>query len=126
MFCPLCKAEFRDGFTHCSDCHIPLVATKQEADQQTVTQVWRGGNKSEFEAVLTVLQRTQIPLVFHEHLNVRGAAKLAFLGLVIGPRRTHDTEFEIRVLENDSDRARQAIRHVRRERLKQIVRSARR
>jgi hypothetical protein len=126
MFCPLCKAEFRDGFTHCSVCHIPLIATKQEADQQTVTQVWRGGNKSEFEAVLTALQRAQIPLLLREHLNVRGAAKLALLGLVIGPQRTHDTEFEIRVLENDADRARQAVRHAHRETLKQIVRSAKR
>ena len=25
MFCPSCRAEFRPGFTMCSDCHIPLV-----------------------------------------------------------------------------------------------------
>jgi hypothetical protein len=26
MFCPKCKAEYREGFTMCSDCSIPLVA----------------------------------------------------------------------------------------------------
>lgn len=25
MFCPACKAEYRSGFTICSDCHIALV-----------------------------------------------------------------------------------------------------
>ena len=25
MFCPKCKAEYRVGFTRCSDCHIDLV-----------------------------------------------------------------------------------------------------
>lgn len=25
MFCPVCKAEYRQGFTECSDCQTPLV-----------------------------------------------------------------------------------------------------
>jgi hypothetical protein len=25
MFCPLCKAEYRQGFTHCADCDVELV-----------------------------------------------------------------------------------------------------
>jgi hypothetical protein len=25
MFCPTCKAGYRDGFTECADCQIPLV-----------------------------------------------------------------------------------------------------
>jgi hypothetical protein len=25
MFCPLCKAEYRAGFSHCSDCEVDLV-----------------------------------------------------------------------------------------------------
>jgi hypothetical protein len=25
MFCPQCRAEYREGFVACSDCHIPLV-----------------------------------------------------------------------------------------------------
>ncbi len=24
MYCPQCLVEYRDGFTECSDCHIPL------------------------------------------------------------------------------------------------------
>ena len=25
MFCPECRAEYREGFTECSDCGLPLV-----------------------------------------------------------------------------------------------------
>ncbi len=25
MFCPKCRAEFREGFTHCSECDVDLV-----------------------------------------------------------------------------------------------------
>jgi len=27
MFCPECRAEYRSGFTRCSDCDVPLVST---------------------------------------------------------------------------------------------------
>lgn len=30
-FCPTCETEYRDGFTHCSDCGTPLVATLPQA-----------------------------------------------------------------------------------------------
>jgi len=30
MFCPKCKAEYREGFTHCSDCDVDLVASLPE------------------------------------------------------------------------------------------------
>ena len=26
MHCPQCRVEYRDGFTECSDCHVPLVS----------------------------------------------------------------------------------------------------
>src|SRR5215470_8985714 len=99
MFCPLCKAEFRDGFTQCSDCHLPLVATKQEADQQLVTPVWRGGSP-EFESVLTALQDAKIPLLFRERLNARRAVQASVLPSLASLRRptpVFDTEFEIKV-----------------------------
>ena len=29
-WCPKCKAEYREGFTECSTCHVPLVDTLPE------------------------------------------------------------------------------------------------
>ncbi len=26
MYCPKCRVEYREGFTECSDCHVPLSA----------------------------------------------------------------------------------------------------
>ena len=38
MFCPQCRAEYREGFFRCSDCNIPLVdqlpADRPVADRQ--------------------------------------------------------------------------------------------
>jgi hypothetical protein len=32
MFCPECRAEYRPGFTHCSDCEVDLVHELSESD----------------------------------------------------------------------------------------------
>jgi hypothetical protein len=32
MYCPQCGVEYREGFTECSDCHIPLEAGSPEAE----------------------------------------------------------------------------------------------
>lgn len=31
-FCPVCKAEYREGFYRCSDCEVELVADLEEAE----------------------------------------------------------------------------------------------
>jgi hypothetical protein len=31
MICPSCHAEYRDGFTRCADCEIPLVESLEDA-----------------------------------------------------------------------------------------------
>jgi hypothetical protein len=109
VFCPLCKAEFRDGFAQCSDCRIALVATKEEAERQTVAIVWKGG-KSELEPVLSALQQAEIGLHFREHLNVKSAVRSGLFSPVLGRvNQGHDTEFEVRVLGRDAERARLAI-----------------
>ena len=33
MFCPRCRAEYREGFTVCADCRIPLVDVLPVADE---------------------------------------------------------------------------------------------
>jgi hypothetical protein len=52
MFCPVCHAEYRPGFTHCADCDVDLVpsldeagipaASARQSDNDTAAVVWAG------------------------------------------------------------------------------------
>jgi len=33
MYCPECRAEYREGFTHCADCDVDLVEALPPEDQ---------------------------------------------------------------------------------------------
>ncbi|HEV2447001.1 MAG TPA: DUF2007 domain-containing protein [Candidatus Sulfopaludibacter sp.] len=35
MYCPQCRTEFREGFTECSDCHVPLLPGASPAEPDT-------------------------------------------------------------------------------------------
>jgi hypothetical protein len=53
MFCPRCKAEYRPGFTRCSDCGLDLVSDLPDADADAIIQnthddfreAWAGDNQ---------------------------------------------------------------------------------
>src|SRR5437899_8704266 len=59
MFCPLCRAEYRDGFTQCSDCHVGLVRSAEEARSASARDQVSSGDLSYkiSEAVPFVVQR---------------------------------------------------------------------
>jgi hypothetical protein len=65
VFCPVCKAEYREGFTRCTGCNVPLVATlpadQSEADASDLAVAWRGTDPSAFSAALAALQEAGIP-----------------------------------------------------------------
>src|SRR6478609_6300772 len=49
MFCPKCKAEYRVGFTRCSDCHIDLVDHLPVGKPATAPQDYRRFAADPFE-----------------------------------------------------------------------------
>jgi hypothetical protein len=61
MFCPLCKAEYREGFERCSDCKINLVSTYEEAQAVKVVQLWEGASVSKLNAIVGFLVDAKIP-----------------------------------------------------------------
>lgn len=62
MFCPVCKAEYRFGFTHCPDCDVDLVETLPSAQAPTDPALaWRGSDPSSFSAALAALRGAGIP-----------------------------------------------------------------
>jgi len=60
MFCPQCKAEYRFGFTKCSDCGVDLVEHLPDDSSATRNQdlavAWRGSDPSAFSAALAALK----------------------------------------------------------------------
>ena len=70
MFCPKCKAEYREGFTECADCNIPLVADLQEAPEQPpgeydYVEVLTASNQDDIATFKLILESAEIPYVVH-------------------------------------------------------------
>ena len=115
MYCPLCKAEYREGFALCSDCRIDLVSTRAEAEAAKVMLLWQGTSSSRFDGMTAALHGAQIP-----HLARSGAtverpfsiwANLPIIGPFVRMKETYDEmSWRIFVLERDSAAARMALR----------------
>ena len=63
MFCPQCKAEYRSGFTQCSDCYVDLVEAlpEQESPTQALTLLWECADETECVGVCRDLKEADIP-----------------------------------------------------------------
>ncbi len=63
MFCPLCRAEYREGFIRCSDCDVELVTFIQEehVEDNPVECAWRGTDPVAFSRVVDALREASVP-----------------------------------------------------------------
>jgi hypothetical protein len=69
MFCPLCKAEYRQGITTCSDCEVALVPSlppEEEFDARSVAKgrlepLWEGEDLALHASLLEALDAVKIP-----------------------------------------------------------------
>jgi len=77
MFCPQCKAEYRPGFTHCTDCDVDLVyelppvrkdfpeanqdASPRENEEDPFCSFWQGDDARLHAELCTVLDEAGIP-----------------------------------------------------------------
>jgi hypothetical protein len=115
MYCPLCKAEYREGFNRCSDCKIDLVSTYEEAQAVKVVQLWEGMWLSKFNAIVGVLDDANIP----NHIESSGTtpesergfwshiARIGLLGRGINPNQ--NMAWRVFVLESDYIAAKAAV-----------------
>src|ERR1700687_1183245 len=103
MFCPLCKSEYREGVTRCSNCDAPLVAlldktrgtssnTSDAPHAPTSVLLWVGKNEAEFSALVDALRENRIPAFVQEHPRA-----------ALGNRLRPDSQ--IHVLQSDLKRA---------------------
>jgi hypothetical protein len=108
MFCPLCKAEYREGFAQCSDCRLALVATSIEATSIPVECFWQGSDRRECDRLLGALSDANIAYFSKEVLKANPWPWLSILLFrFMKPRPTF--ELKIWVLQKDMVRAREAI-----------------
>jgi hypothetical protein len=68
MFCPECRGEYREGFTECADCGVPLVekltATETDpAPDAGLVALLRTGDPNELAFAEAVLTEADIPFV---------------------------------------------------------------
>jgi hypothetical protein len=72
MYCPLCGAEYRPGFTACSDCQVDLVPDPPRAssanvpiddtaDEKSFALVWSGNDSRQQAEICEALDRQKIP-----------------------------------------------------------------
>jgi len=71
MYCPLCGAEYRPGFTVCSDCQVALVpdppraasatASNDTSDEKSLALVWSGNDSRLHDEICQALDREKIP-----------------------------------------------------------------
>ncbi len=108
LYCPLCAAEYREGFTTCSDCRVPLVATRSEA-RSSRARLWKGDHQRELDLVLRELDANQIPA--HRKEIVNATSRLRIGNIPIVPNRSA-FKYEVWVFRRDLEKARSAIQSV--------------
>lgn len=67
MFCPECEAEYREGFTECSDCGVALVATldplRLAEIVEGLTPVLETSSSEELGEIVDRLEKAGVPYV---------------------------------------------------------------
>ena len=74
MYCPTCKGEYREGFTQCADCQVPLVdeLPQSESDDTPIdlVEVLSTADPGLIAFVKSVLEAEDIPYLAHgEHFS---------------------------------------------------------
>lgn len=70
MFCPVCHAEYREGFTRCADCDVALVVELRPEETPSSEEpilLWNGDDPVEYGVIATALQQAGID--FHERFS---------------------------------------------------------
>lgn len=98
MFCPECKAEYRQGFTHCADCDVELVAELPiQTPQREMRQIWVGHDELTCVSFCRQLKEERILYNVGQYLESRGR------------RMDVSWRYELAVPEGDMQRAKEIL-----------------
>jgi predicted amidophosphoribosyltransferase len=111
MFCPLCKAQRRPGFSLCSECGADLVNTKAQADDAKVRLFWSGNDQSVFSKLLGLLKEADVPNYSTSLAEERFPSVSTLVPLNFRRHQQHrQFSSQIFILEADRLRARHMVR----------------
>ncbi len=96
MFCPLCKAIYREGVRRCADCEVDLVESLDQETEDAPSLLWSGFDQRTCSEIGAALRKAGIPYSDETPQDY-------FLLASLRPR------FEIRVLSSDRERAQQVL-----------------
>ena len=108
MFCPECRSEFREGFTTCVECEVPLVSElppeEDEHRGESLVTVYGVGDPGDLALAKSLLDDAGIP---HFELgegiqDLFGMGRLGGFSIVAGP-------VQIQVPESRAEEARELL-----------------
>ena len=92
MFCPVCRSEYREGFTSCADCGVDLVPAlpperHSSPDDVALVPVFEASDEAVLMVARSLLDGEGIPYFVKNDLlqNMLGAGRLGGGNLVTGP-----------------------------------------
>jgi hypothetical protein len=88
MFCPVCKAEYRSGFTSCSDCGIALVEVAPRTEERFAAI--RSTAPTEYDTLLT---RGKDPQFYLHLLALLSSRRIPCFGKAANPVISDSTNF---------------------------------
>jgi hypothetical protein len=101
MFCPVCRLEYRPGFTQCSDCGVALVeqlpdkedstASGPPADPDAMVPLWAGVASRQYDWICAALDRV------HIHYEVS-----SLKSILISAARDQSSEIRVRAADYDA------------------------
>ena len=82
MYCPECRAEYREGFTTCSDCGVGLVENLAEPEHPKgpFVEVFESADASLMPVVASVLHGAGIPFLVQGGETAGGLYPLGSIG----------------------------------------------
>lgn len=83
MFCPNCQAEYREGFSQCSDCDVALVEAlppEPEHPKGPFTTVFRTADTSLLPVIESLLDGAEIPYLVQGEESAQGLFPLGSIG----------------------------------------------
>lgn len=102
MFCPECRTEYREGFTECADCKVPLVEEfpplasppEHKSKQSNLVTVLSTVNAAAMALAKSILEDAKI------RFNVKGELSKAMFSIGI---------MQIQVSKDDEEEARELL-----------------